>query len=670
MRNKKCILWVAVWAAVMIVSMQVSADTVIGVNFCDGWPTPHLAGKTCDGFSNWTDSWPIEGEIKTNARNGTGLVVLGSNSLVTCDWSSPNTYAGGQEGTSEQQLYRVYLDDGGSGCLVTIRGLGAWLADAGLGAYTIRIYHSTDNNNVRFLPVDIKAGDTILQTVQETNMWTTDGGSRAYVDSGILTADTITLDPLPRAGSARACIAGFKITGVDKFIALNPDPAVGAEVQLTKVLSWQQADAANDLGVFYNVYFGEDGNSLSPTYYGLIPKKTTTTDPADFNYDPELSNSMTYYWRVDAYEPNEPNPVAHTGDEWWFTTVPPNAFVTLDPVSQTVPAGSTVQLTVAGENIVTYKWFKDNVLMEGETAATLTIENAQVADEGYYHCEVDNSLIKPDASASALVMTKRLVGWWKLDGNLTDSVALEVAGAPTHDGTSVDPNFVGIGKDGGALQFYGDVDGLVVMSNSADFYNFYPRGYAVSAWVNMPVKVNSPWGAYICKQGTNPTRGFILTHRENGQAVHTLRQSFGDLYSNTDVDDDNWHLVVGTYDGATKQGKVYVDGVLKNQATNTGNPVGSPADLIFGAENLTATTAAYVGQLDDVRIWSYPIDAQTIANLYTDFNPGVWVCIDRPELDTTGPDGVPDCRVDIYELAKFAEVWLECGRSPSGYCFE
>jgi hypothetical protein len=377
---------------------------------------------------------------------------------------------------------------------------------------------------------------------------------------------------------------------------------------------------------------------------------------------------MTYYWRVDTIEPNVPNAVVYTGVEWWFTTVPPSAFVTLDPVSQTVPAGSTVQLTVAGENIETYQWFKDTVLMEGETAATLTIENAQVADEGYYHCEVDNSLIQPDASAAAQVMTERLVGWWKLNGDLTDSVALAVAGAPTHDGTSVDPNFVGVGKDGGALQFYGDVDGLVIMSDSADFYNFYPRGYAVSAWVNMPVKVNSPWGAYICKQGTSPDRGFILTHQGAGQAVHTLRQSFNDMYSDTDVDDDNWHLVVGTYDGATKQGKVYVDGVLKNQATSTGNPAGSPADLIFGAENLTATTAAYVGQLDDVRIWSYPIDAQTVANLYTDFNPGVSVCIENPALDTTGPDGVPDCKVDLYELARIAKSWIECGRWPESYC--
>lgn len=662
-------LWVAVWATAMIVSMQASADTVIGVNFCDGWETPHLAGKTADGFSNWTDSWPIEGEIKTNARNGTGLVVLGSNSLVTCDWSSPNTYAGGQEGTSEQQLYRVYLDDGGSGCLVTITGLNAWLADAGLGAYTIRIYHSTDNNNVRFLPVDIKAGDTILQTVQETNMWTTDGGSRAYVDSGILTADTITLDPYPRTGTPRGTIAGFKITGVNKFLALNPDPAVGAEVQLTKVLSWQQAAAANGLGVTYNVYFGEDANSLSPTYYGLTPKKTTTTEPADFNYDPDLANSKTYYWRVDALEPNVPNAVAHAGDEWWFTTVPPNAYVTLDPVSQTVPMGSTVQLTVAGENIDSYQWFKDNVLMDGETAATLTIENAQVADEGYYHCQVDNSLIQPDASAAAQVMTKRLVGWWKLDGNLTDSVDQVVAGAPTHDGSAIYPIFEPVAKDGGGIAFDGEPNAVVIIADSIDFFNFYPQGLTASVWIKT---AHNGWDGYLSKHGGGS--GWTLDLYNDNQDTHfTVRGSHGDLWGSDDdgsLYDENWHLVTAVIDRTTQTSRIYVDGLLRGTSGTYATPARTATALIFGAEGDNGSHLINNTVIDDVRIWSYPLDAQTIANLYTDFNPGVWVCLDRPALDTTGPDGVPDCKVDIYELAQVARAWLECGRSPSGYCFE
>jgi hypothetical protein len=665
MRMRNSFWCVAVLAMLAMGSGIVWADTVIGVNFTDGWGTPCLAGETADGLSNWTDT-RAENDW-TDPKSGTGLVVLGSNGSVTCDWTSANTWAGGQEGTSEQQLYRVYLDDGGDGCLVTIHGLNAWMLSEGLGAYKIRIYFSTDwNSPTTFEEVEIKEGATVLETVQETNRWYTDGGTRANVDSGLLMADTIVLDPATKSGNTRACIAGFKITGINKFIPLNPDPAVGEQVQLAQVLSWQQAPAANGLGVTYNVYFGEDNNSLSQTYYGLAPDVSGTSE---FSYAPTLANSKTYYWRVDAIEPNIPNPVIHTGPEWWFTTVPPNAFVTVDPVSRTVPAGTPVTLTVAGENITEYQWYKDGVLLTDETAATLTIGSMQLANEGFYYCEVDNSLDIPDISASAQLMTERLVGWWKLDGDLTDSVGEAIPGAAAHDGTCVDPNFVGVGKDNGALKFFGDAGGIVSITDSAEYFNFYPLGYTVSAWVNMPEKVNSPSGAFVCMELREGTfRGFVLSHAGSGGAVHTLRQSFNDLGANMDVDDNAWHLVVGTYDAVAKQGKIYVDGVLRSQATNTGTPQGNSKALIFGAEIVDATVAPYSGLMDDVRIWSYPIDAQTIANLYTDFNPGVSVCIKNPALDTTGPDGVPDCKVDLYEFAQVAEAWLECGLSPADYC--
>ncbi len=675
MCRRKSILIVAVLATLMIVSGQVSADSVIGVNFCDRWETPHLAGETADGFSNWTDSVPVSDD-ETSGPTGTGLVLLGSGDLVTCDWSSNNTWAAGDEGTSEQQLYRVYLDDGGAGAIVTIEGLSDWMASEGLGSYSIRIYHSTDNGTV-FGPVEIKSGETILETIQETNLWTTDGGIRAYVDSGLQTADTITLDPLPEGGT-RGTIAGFKITGVNKFVPLNPDPKNGVEVPITQVLSWEQSSAANGLGVTYDVYFGTEPNALEDGYYGATPVKTTTTDPADFFYIPTLTTSETYYWRVDAIDPNDGNPVVYTGAEWQFVTQPPSARIETHPISQTVAAGTAeVQFTVAGINITTYQWYKDgapladdltDTLYVGEDSATLTVYDVQIDDEGFYYCEADNSLLQPDTSAAAQLLTERLVGWWKLDGNLTDSVDEEIAGAVAHDGVCDDPNYVAVGKDGSALEFFGNIEGLVKIVDSNDFFNFYPRGYTVSAWINLPEKTTGDWAAYVAKQGDNPQRGFILTMDGNGQAVHTLRQSFNDLFANTEVDDDNWYLVIGTYDAVSQEGKVYIDGVLANETTNTGIPQASPAPLIFGAERANGDSA-YTGLLDDVRIWSYVVDPVAIASMYVDFNPGAEVCVVNPEFDVAGPDGVGDefrdCQVDLYDFAVFAQTWLECNVVPT-----
>lgn len=215
---KKIIAATFVAAVFLILTAElVTAGTVIGVNFCDGWPTPLLAGETCDGLSNWTDSCPQEdnpGAIANN--NGTGLVILGSNGLVTCDWSSANTWAAGSEGTSEQQLYRVYLDDGGNGARVSFTGLNAWLASEGATGYIVRIYHSTDNAT-GFAPVNVWEGETLLTTVQAENIWTTDGGYRAFVDTGLLGADSIIVG-MNRVGDDRGTIAGIKITAI-------PEPA-------------------------------------------------------------------------------------------------------------------------------------------------------------------------------------------------------------------------------------------------------------------------------------------------------------------------------------------------------------------------------------------------------------------------------------------------------------
>jgi hypothetical protein len=430
----------------------------------------------------------------------------------------------------------------------------------------------------------------------------------------------------------------------------------------------------------YTIYFGTEPGALVSQGTKTVGSETLVIPALT------LSGLTPYYWRVD--ETTAGGTV--TGPTWSFTSGNLDPYFTDQPDSVTDSAGASVIFTVAAELMNGYNWMHNGVPVAGgyvsgtivtngdyvvdnsgdPKVCTLTIHNLVLADEGTVTCVISGSQSSATTESNpARLMTKRLVGWWKLDGDLTDSVDQAVAGTPTHDGTAIDPIFEPVAKDGGGIAFDGEPNAIVTIADSSDYFNFYPQGYAVSAWVNMPVKVNSPWGAYICKQGTSPTRGFILTHQGDGQAVHTLRQSFNDLGSNTDVDDNSWHLVVGTYDGATKQGKVYVDGVLKNQATSTGSPAGSPANLIFGAENLTATTAAYVGQLDDVRIWTYPLSPEAIAQLYVDFNPGVWVCVERPELDTTGPDGVPDCQVDVFELAQLAEAWLECGLSPSGYCF-
>ena len=39
-----------------------------------------------------------------------------------------------------------------------------------------------------------------------------------------------------------------------------------------------------------------------------------------------------------------------------------------------------------------------------------------------------------------------------------------------------------------------------------------------------------------------------------------------------------------------------------------------------------------------------------------------------PELDITGPENEPDCKVDLYEFADMASKWLDCYLLPTSDC--
>jgi hypothetical protein len=374
---------------------------------------------------------------------------------------------------------------------------------------------------------------------------------------------------------------------------------------------------------------------------------------------------------VDAYEPNTPEPIRHIGNEWTFRTVPPLPVIDVEPESTTVEVSQTATFSLTALNATLYEWFKvgdpDISMGSGAAMDTLEITNVQLGDEGQYYCTVSNSEGSVD-SVIASLWTKRLMGWWKLDNDGTDSVALEVTGAPTHDAAlPADPNFSTDGIDNQSYEFFGD-DRIIVIPGTSDFFNFYPLGYTVSAWVKNP---NAGWGGIAGKQNEarTPDYGWVLNH--NGDTAYsTLRQTPSHDYgANVGLLDGDWHLVVGMFDAELGQVRFYADGVLEAQSGDgiTGI-LGSDTDMCIGAES-TDGSSPLAGLVDDVRIWSYPLDPITIGLLYTDFNPGESVCVNQDDawryFDVIGEPGESSyCRIDIEDFAELAIVWMECNLVP------
>lgn len=483
-------------------------------------------------------------------------------------------------------------------------------------------------------------------------------------------------------------------------VALNPDPANNEEnVPQDTILTWDNPTGYT-AGKFV-LNFVQVNETGEPNWLGA-----SVIDPVlDLNLDGDsattevavpiaLAPYTNYYWRVDSHEPNGLGSIEHVGMVWKFKTSPVEPVIVTNPSNATAKNGTAtlkikvlntsgteaflwkhngVAVTanqVAEGTSVTSGDYTVNCTVPGES--TLTIANVNVSDEGTVTCAVSNDVSDTTAeSTEASLMSERLVGWWKLDGDLADSVATVVLGANTHPGSAIDPPTFIAAKQNNGLQITGtDPNQVVEIANSDDF-NFYPQGYTVSAWVK--TTMSNTWAIVVAKEHVsveNPNKGFLLAVSPDGEAVSILRESFNDLYSGVEVNDDTWHLITGTYDGSTGEGKVYVDGELTNQVTSPVIPTIHTDPLLFGAQ-LPDGTNAYVGVLDDIKVYSYPLSGEEIAEMYTSLNPGEWVCvggIGSVDGDVSGPEGTPDCRVDLYDFAVFAQQWLDCARYPTSYC--
>lgn len=536
---------------------------------------------------------------------------------------------GGQTSTYEGILY--YDDDGQRIPIDSTGGLGAlymWILDNDLAA-TIPVGS----------PAMGKKLGIELAAYQSPNNYLGFDNVRLEMTKSVMRPD----DPSPQDGADRVLLDTVLswATGKDPNNPDEPNP------EITKHFIYMSTGSPTDPNLSY-VATVTAGN----------PPDATAEYPAE-----GLERDKTYLWRIDEgiadYEPDDTRNI--TGLTWSFKTVlSVPMFDPQLPADVQVFSGETAVFTVDATNPYTmdstglsYAWYKVGQPTVLSTTDTLEITDVQVTDEGDYYCTVtiDAMAVSAD-SMTADLLVKRLVGHWKFENDLTDE-----AEGRTGSGNV---GFV-VGVNGKAVQFTGEGN-IIQIPDSEDAFNFYPKGYTMSTWAKT---TQTGWGALIAKQDRGDTwKGIVLNHYTS-RAVHTLRQGFGDLHAyNTPINDDNWHLITATYDGNTGVGKIYVDGVVINETEPAAYDIQTnDFPLIFGAETVEASESVYLGLLDDVRIWNYPIDKFKIADLYLEFNPGQSLCVQALEHDLDD-----DCMVTLNDIMVLAENWLGCNIVPT--CFE
>jgi hypothetical protein len=523
--------------------------------------------------------------------------------------------------------------------------------------------------------------------------WIANGYLKAYgTVPGSRGGGTIVVDTTTIPG-------GMILTAIPPLCAREPNPlpqnadgSVGTLINQTQTqvqLNWKAGIDPNGVSAVnpkirtHYIWVGESEDALA--YIAQIPH-TDWMNP-DVSYTVTLAEGRTYYWSIEeglddgtgtAYPAGDPNNIL--GPIWSFTAKGATPLILTDPVNA-IASPNAVFSIVANDVANSFQWFKvgnpdipltDNGVYSGTNTDTLTITAPTVAHEGQYYCIAYNGLTPSAPSAAAWLWTKRLMGHWKFDGNLLDSVSASVPGAPAHDGimagggTGVDS--YGAGIDGNAIVFANTADYVEIPE--PDFFNFYPLGFTVSFWYKENAAVG--WRLPVSKLDAG-TAGWLFGVDKSwrNQAVFFFESDNDSAYwadgnANVELDDGQWHLITAVYDPQTTSYTIYTDG--DNNETIVLDISEAPlaaAPLSIGGRQ---TELSIDGAIDDVRIYSYPLTPVEIADLYVNFEPSKFVCMEDPEDPLTAFDLNGDCQVDLTDFALFAAQWLECQRYPQSAC--
>jgi hypothetical protein len=316
--------------------------------------------------------------------------------------------------------------------------------------------------------------------------------------------------------------------------------------------------------------------------------------------------------------------------------------IVTEPSSATRLQGSSVTFAVncGGSQPLSYQWQSNSIAIPGATAATLTLDNIQTSFAADYTVTITNiagtatsqtaSLaVVPVAAGSlaAIVVTAQPVAYWRLDEASGSSVAHDYVGG--HDGTY--DSSVTLGQPSGIV---GDTDQSaafafagITVPYSSDLNPF--TTFSLEAWVKVEpagTGIDRPilWSANTY---AGWTYGYMLSVNSSDAWSFTTGQKTSGFNTLTGgaATNEGWDHVICTFDDATGDKRLYVNGELVAQTTTaTGtfgpnpaegtldNPVPFDQGIGWNVRDYTG----YYGGLDEVAIYNYALSPAQVQAHY------------------------------------------------------
>ncbi len=211
--------------------------------------------------------------------------------------------------------------------------------------------------------------------------------------------------------------------------------------------------------------------------------------------------------------------------------------------------------------------------------------------------------------------TLRPVGHWRFDEG-QGIIAADI-GTGGNDCTLMgDPQWVaggGGGAGGCALDFDGDGDYVKTADTTSDL-DFAPGSFSVSTWINAR-EATGGWRAILEYDRYGNYRNWFGIWLSSAGKFH-FRVGLDTKDSDQTLNSDEWYLLTGTYDAASRLMSLYINEQLDSSATqNTGYQTPCSAKLTIGVRGWE-DAEYFDGRIDDVRIYDYCLSLEQIQDLY------------------------------------------------------
>lgn len=228
----------------------------------------------------------------------------------------------------------------------------------------------------------------------------------------------------------------------------------------------------------------------------------------------------------------------------------------------------------------------------------------------------DRSLLDSEVADIVSYTKPGPVASWRMDDGASQPAAADTSGFnhPLTRGTGT--TFVAGGHDNGCLNVNATMPatGVGVVDTTKTF--------SVSAWVRMSNK--SGTYAAVSQAGTLTTR-FVLAYRADydrwvfnlnsaNAATYTVAGAVGTSVPVT----SQWTFLAGTWDAATNQAKLYVNGKLEATVTTSAGWASPTTFLAGSSKSNGAIVNKWVGQIDEVKVFGRGLYAGEAADLYRD----------------------------------------------------